>query len=224
VVPHPDDEVLMFGGLIDLQRRRGVTVHVVAVSDGEAANDDAAPLELAEIRRAEQAAALSELAIHADDVVRLGLPDGGVAGHEDVIADAVSRFDDALVVAPWNLDHHTDHEACGRGAELACASSGAALYSGIFWAWQHTDPDRLVHERMIQLRLVGETAERRRAALAHHRSQLSGPDAILDEQALVPLSWDAEYYLAATEPLGLISAEDTEPTDSLIRPGRGLER
>ena len=37
VVPHPDDEALLFGGLIHLQCRRGVRVRILAVTDGEQA-------------------------------------------------------------------------------------------------------------------------------------------------------------------------------------------
>ncbi len=35
VVPHPDDEVLLVGGLIATQRERGVPFHVLGVTDGE---------------------------------------------------------------------------------------------------------------------------------------------------------------------------------------------
>lgn len=37
VVPHPDDEVLIMGGLLARQLDAGASVLVVAVSDGEAA-------------------------------------------------------------------------------------------------------------------------------------------------------------------------------------------
>lgn len=222
VVPHPDDEVLMFGGLIDLQRRRGLPVHIIAVTDGEAAYQREGAPELGAVRRAEHAAALDELGVVGDDVVRLGLPDGGVADNEHIVADAIGDLGDALVVAPWHHDHHTDHEACGRAAATACASSGAARYSGIFWAWWHTDAQRLGDERMVSLHVDARAADRRQAALEHHRSQLDHPAATLDDRALAPLSWRAEYYIGATTPVPRPASSVTE--SSLIRPGRGLER
>ena len=76
VAPHPDDEVLGCGGL--LAQVGGL---VVAVTDGEASHPGSTvhgPGRLAELRRAETAAALAALGRPETVVHRLGHPDGGV--------------------------------------------------------------------------------------------------------------------------------------------------
>ena len=85
------------------------------------------PAALARRRTAETAAALRALGVPAAEVIRLGLPDSDVDGHEDeltaALAPLVAGFDACL--APWDHDLHPDHEAAGRAARRA---GPAALY------------------------------------------------------------------------------------------------
>jgi LmbE family N-acetylglucosaminyl deacetylase len=72
VVPHPDDETLAVGGLIAIQRAKGVDVTIIAVSDGENAYEqNQGP---AELRREEQICALE----------RLGVPRSGMTELRDM--------------------------------------------------------------------------------------------------------------------------------------------
>lgn len=202
VVPHPDDEVLMFGGLIQLQRSRGVDVRVVAVTDGDASYPQIDPERLGSIRRREQGEALSVLGVGDRAVRRLGVPDGAVAEWETAVADAVAELDTAIVVAPWVHDHHCDHEATGRAALRAAAQTGAAIYFGLFWSWTHTDPEQLTHERLLRLPLAPEKVAGRRDAIARHRSQITDDiaPALLSRETLEPLDWTDEYYVIGVEP------------------------
>jgi LmbE family N-acetylglucosaminyl deacetylase len=223
VVPHPDDEVLMFGGLIQTQRRRGVAVHVIAVTDGDASYPDVDSDRLGTIRRGEQERALAKLGVGRGAVHRLGLSDGAVADRYDAIVDAIVGFDAPIVVAPWAHDHHCDHEASGRAALVAGARTGAATYFGLFWSWTHTDPALLAHQRLIRLPLSPELLAGRHAAISEHRSQVTDDiaPALLNEEILEPLDWTDEYYVTNVEP------NDEDRLDrakaSLVRPGRGLE-
>lgn len=66
VAPHPDDEVLGAVGIMALLAAAGVSVRVVAVSDGEASHPHSptiTPAQLAGIRRAEQHLALARLGL-----------------------------------------------------------------------------------------------------------------------------------------------------------------
>jgi len=202
VVPHPDDEVLMFGGLIQLQRSRGVDVHVVAVTDGDASYPQIEAERLGSIRRHEQSEALSVLGVGERDVHRLGVPDGAVTEWEAAVTDAVVELDTAIIVAPWVHDHHCDHEATGRSALRAAARTGAATYFGLFWSWTHTDPERLADERLTRLPLTPELVTGRRDAMARHRSQITDDiaPALLSTQMLEPLDWTDEYYVTGAEP------------------------
>jgi LmbE family N-acetylglucosaminyl deacetylase len=56
-------------------------------------------------------------------VVRLRLPDTGLADHEqelsDILAEQCAGFE--VCLAPWEGDAHADHEAAGRAARRAAA-------------------------------------------------------------------------------------------------------
>lgn len=63
VAPHPDDETLAAGGTISMLVRRGFTVDVVAVTDGEASHPGSrttTPDQRREVRAGEQLRALAE--------------------------------------------------------------------------------------------------------------------------------------------------------------------
>lgn len=203
VVPHPDDEVLMMGGLLARQLDGDQPVTVVAVTDGEAAYPSRPAAPLADARRREQRLALSLLAGSPDrrpEVVRLGLPDGDVAGNEPELARALGALVGrrSLVVAPWAHDHHCDHEAVGRAAAIVAAERSAVLASGLFWAWWRTPPVT----GLRRLAVPDGHRARRRAAVGAHRTQLIGPTAavppVLADPDLAPLAWRHEYYFVGT--------------------------
>lgn len=144
VSPHPDDEVLACGGLIQAALAAGLPVAVVSVTDGEACYPDQPqwPAQrLRQVRRGELRSALAQLgpkiAIHV-----LGLADGAVADAEAALGrqlQAVFGSGD-LVLAPWVHDAHPDHEATGRAALAAATGRGARLLQYPVWAWHWLDP------------------------------------------------------------------------------------
>ncbi|HEY5120093.1 MAG TPA: PIG-L family deacetylase, partial [Acidimicrobiales bacterium] len=74
VSPHPDDEVLGAGGLIQVALSQHVLVEVVAVTDGEASHPRstvATTLNLARVRSAESRVALSRLGWREPLITRL---------------------------------------------------------------------------------------------------------------------------------------------------------
>lgn len=81
IAPHPDDEVLALGGLMQLLARRGCELAIVAVTDGEASHPRALQLtqsQLAELRAREREVALGRLGLgaanreHAETLRALG--------------------------------------------------------------------------------------------------------------------------------------------------------
>ena len=172
IAPHPDDETLGAAGLIAYQRRRGVPVVVIAVTNGEAAYAD--NRGLANRRRAEQEAALAELDVHPHDTIHLNFPDSAVTQHEDELTGLLRLLvePDDIVVAPWCLDPHPDHEACGRAAGFAAERRNATLVSYFFWTWHHNQEDSLAALSLCQLNLDDECRSLKAKALAHHKSQL----------------------------------------------------
>lgn len=198
VVPHPDDEALATGGLIAHHAAAGDRVIVVAVTDGEAAFGDWDADDLATTRRREQDRSLAELGVVPADVVRLCLPDGAVEWHVGHLADALAELVDHhdVLVAPSPWDWHPDHGACGRAARSAAALVGVPTLWSTFWAHHH--PDRLIHHAgpLVRFTLSPGDLERRRRAVACHRSQLGMPgrSPVVRPEQLAHLAEPVEYY------------------------------
>lgn len=198
VVPHPDDEALATGGLIAHHVAAGDRVLVIAVTDGEGAFPDWDGDELAAVRRNEQEAALAELGVDLDEVVRLRLPDASVARHGAQLADTLTAVVDHrdVLVAPSPWDWHADHEACGRAARAAAGRVASRTLWSTFWAHHH--PEHLLqHVRpLFRFSLSTDDAERRARAVACHRSQFGtdGRDAVVRPEQLSHLASPVEYY------------------------------
>ena len=197
ISPHPDDETLGAGGLIAIQRRRGVEVTIVAVTAGEAAYSDS--VGLGEIRRAEQESAVFELGVKSSDVFNLNLADGKVGAFENALKDFVRPLmrPGTLLVAPWSLDPHPDHQACGRVAEQLAETLDINLISYVFWAWHRSRVESLAMLPLFRLELDDQIQAARAAALAHHRSQLEWKTGspILPDYLLDPARRPFETYI-----------------------------
>ncbi len=191
VAPHPDDEVLGAAGLMRQAVAQGLTVEVVAVTDGEASHPGLRrhPSTLRARRRHETLAALGELdldvAIH-----RLTLPDGGVAGREALLLARLTTILDpgALCVSPWRRDGHPDHDATGRASAAACHRTGAVLVEFPVWAWHWATPTSgLPAAALRRLGLSRADQAAKAAAIARFGSQIRPhPDAPDDPVVLPP--------------------------------------
>jgi LmbE family N-acetylglucosaminyl deacetylase len=173
VAAHPDDEVLGAGGLISMLAASRARLRLVAVTDGERSHQGySSPAALARRRATETVAALHALGTRGAEVIRLGLPDSGLADREDELAAAlaplVAGFD--LCLAPWDRDMHPDHEAAGRAARGAAP---AAFYCFPVWMWHWASPadPRVPWDRALRVPLPPRTASRKRAAITCFASQ-----------------------------------------------------
>ena len=197
VAPHPDDETLAAGGLIHALRAAGVAVTVVAATDGERAYGETPGLGA--IREREQAEALAALSVEEESLVRLRLPDSGLAGWEQQIVDGLRPLIEAgtHLVAPWPGDFHPDHEACGRAAETVARERGALLTFYFFWTWHRGTVELLDGRKLVRLPLGPEGMEAKEDALACHASQLQheGGSPILPEDLLWPARLPYEVFL-----------------------------
>ncbi len=208
VSPHPDDEILGCGGLLAMHAAAGRECLVVAVTDGEASHRPLAvpsSAKLAALRRAESAEGLRHLMPRTDNVLRLSLPDGHVAPHEQRLADrlagALRRSD--TVVVPWRFDGHPDHEASARAAVKACAHTGSRLLETPIWMWHWSTPGdtRVPWHRLIALPLPPAVQAQKRSALRAHASQLlpRGADTppVLGEAIVARSRRSREYYFVS---------------------------
>ncbi|WP_428986150.1 PIG-L deacetylase family protein [Streptomyces pyxinae] len=193
VAAHPDDEVLGMGGTLARLVAAGLTVTVVSVTDGEGSHPGStrlAPDRLAELRARELREALGELGAEKAEVVRLGLPDTGVAAHEDWLTEELAALlpDAALCLAPWTGDVHGDHEAAGRAAVAAAreASVRCLLYPVWLWHWARPDDPRVPWERAARLPLPPGALARKRAAVGRFASQIRPLGPAPEDAAVLP--------------------------------------
>ena len=148
VAPHPDDETLATGGLIQQALAARAKVSVVLLTDGDM---NPWPQRVTERkivvtpadrerwgrrRRKEAVAALAQLGLDKGDVVHLGLPDLGlvrmieadVAGAIEPLAAIFRNVRPTLVAAPSLHDTHPDHGAAHVMTSLALSRSGGAVH------------------------------------------------------------------------------------------------
>ena len=212
LAPHPDDETLATGGLLQRAQAAQAEVRVLFVTDGE--NNPwaqrvterrwrigAADRERwGEQRRGEALAALACLGISPWQTGFLGYPDQGIhglllAGDDDLIETLVGelvRFAPTLLVAPALEDLHPDHSALALFVRLAFAR----LATG-----QRRPRERLFivhHEgpldpsgRDARLTLTAEERERKRRAILCHVSQLR-----MRRGALLAFAAEEELFFA----------------------------
>lgn len=145
VSPHPVDEVLGFGGGLGLLAETGTRIRIVAVTEGEASHPESPTTtqrDMVRIRRTEREEALDELGASSVEVVRMGLPDGKIAGAEAELALRLSRlfFGFHICVAPWEGDLHPDYAASGRAAATAANAAGMSLFHYPVWMWHWAEP------------------------------------------------------------------------------------
>ncbi|MGI8755157.1 MAG: PIG-L deacetylase family protein [Acidimicrobiales bacterium] len=173
MAPHPDDETLPIGGTVATWAAAGTSIEVVAVTDGEASHPGAPGL--AERRAEEQRVALAALGVTAPPI-RLRLPDTGVAAHHQLLVTTLSerlvgRGPVTVILAPWELDAHGDHDAVGRAALAAAAQTGATCVRFPVWAWQWATPETFAGLDLRRLPLSPDATRRKTTAVACFPSQ-----------------------------------------------------
>jgi LmbE family N-acetylglucosaminyl deacetylase len=185
--PHPDDEVLAAGTLIQRALARAARVHVTIVTDGDAQSWAQRIVEhrwriragdrdrWGVRRRSESLAGLRALGLPTEAVRFLGVPDRAVTAGLLAAADPVvtalagdlERVRPTLLVVPALADRHPDHSALAVAARLALARSGPAPVV----------LEYLIHGRRpaatIRLAAHGDELARKRAAVLCHGSQIA---------------------------------------------------
>ena len=199
VAPHPDDEVLACGGLMQLLRAQGTRTVLLAVTDGDASHPGSTllpPAKLARLRPNETQAALHALGVHSGDagpmstqILRARLADGQVRAHIDQLQNLLHQLlrPDDVVFVTWRQDGHPDHEACGLAAAMAARACRATLVEMPVWSWHWAAPgdSRLPWRRACRLDLAPDIMQRKRDAVHCFQTQLQG-DSSTGQAAILP--------------------------------------
>jgi LmbE family N-acetylglucosaminyl deacetylase/protein-L-isoaspartate O-methyltransferase len=207
VAAHPDDESLGAGGLVARAVALGIPVTLVCATDGEGSHPDSpshTPADLAQRRSEEGDRAAHELGV-ADPVVRLALPDGGVAAHTEALTttlvDLVGDGRSTVLAATWSEDGHPDHDAVGRAAATAARRTEATLWEYAVWFWHWGGPHDPRADRFRALPLEEHDHAAKQRAIAAHASQvaplstLSGDETLLPPEFLAHFEGAQEWFL-----------------------------
>jgi LmbE family N-acetylglucosaminyl deacetylase len=183
IVPHPDDESLGAGGLIQRAVQGRAACRLVIVSDGNRRKK-------MRIRRAEIARASAHLGLPFSDVVFLDFPDGRLercSGLGSRLLENLRNFAPTTVVTADPMDRHSDHSHLGRlifdllrGAASVRRLWGSLIHFPRFPEPGGFRPELGLHPpafpavpnpRWVSLVLTPEEQARKRAAIAEYRSQ-----------------------------------------------------
>ncbi|MGU3432946.1 PIG-L deacetylase family protein [Actinomycetes bacterium M1A6_2h] len=206
IAPHPDDEILGLGGTAAALAEAGVDVSLVSVTDGGASHPGSPThgrADLERIRRLESISALGELGLPPPH--RLGLPDGGIAQHEDDLEAELTEFigdgePGTWCAATYSGDGHPDHEATGRVAARVAAAAGLTYveYPIWMWHWAVPDDDSVPWNRARTVTLSPEQVSAKRRAVSRFRSQTEDLSSDPADRAVLP-TWVLERLLRETE-------------------------
>ena len=184
IAPHPDDEILMAGGLLAGFRGRETDLLLISATDGEGSHPDSTHWTEHRLRRQrplESRHALQQLDLDLNslDWRRLNLKDGALPRDQAFLVNHLSQLlkPDDLLMTTWRGDGHCDHQALGYAAAQAALARQVQLVEVPVWAWHWAQPDdpRLPWPRAHRVQLDETRLARKRAALAAHVSQLQ-PD------------------------------------------------
>ncbi len=197
--PHPDDETLGCGGTILRKRAAGADVRLVFMTDGAQSHPELmAPDQMRALRAEEAVGAARALGVVREHVHLLGFPDGRLAEHREEggrrVADLLRRVRPDEVYVPYHQDGPPDHLATTDIVQAALRAAGrpATVCEYPIWFWYHWPWTRLEGGKRALLHgaaaglgrfrvllrdfrwyvPVGDLLERKRAALAEHRSQM----------------------------------------------------
>ena len=206
--PHPDDEVLGCGGLLQQLAANGNPIVLIHVTNGTQSHPNSqiySQESLDIIRPQESVKALEVLGIaHQVKTIALDLTDGNVFSQQDQFQQkltSIIRHNDVLVT-PFMQDGHPDHEATGLVVASFAKQYHLACYQVLIWAWHWAKPadNRIPWHHAMRVDLTPEQLQRKIEAIACFESQITadestGTPPILSAQTIARISQHWEVYL-----------------------------
>ena len=183
VAPHPGDEVLACGGLLQSLSTLEHPLQLISITDGSASHpgSDVWPARrLSVIRPQESAEALRRLGmpLHSLKWIRGGFCDDALAASEAQLSQFIARYlqPGDVVFSTWRNDGNDDHDTVGRARAKACSLVGARLYELPIWAWHWPARDgaMIPWHRARKVRLDTWRVARKLHAAHAYASQLAG--------------------------------------------------
>lgn len=170
IAPHPDDEVLMAGGLIQkVKSTRIVTMAVANQSRAEELDDACKILTPNKIE---------SVKIFSNDDMRLR-ESNPMSKAVKFLDNNIDEFAPNIIVIPEN-SHHQDHRYTYEAALAACRPSALTPWLNMIligsYPFSDVYPVKNTNHSYLYVRLGKDEFETKLVALMKHKSQLSGRD------------------------------------------------
>ena len=192
LAPHPDDESLACGVLLQRAREAGARIRVAYVTDGENNPwpqralerkwrlDSADRQRWGEIRRGEAIAALGVLGVDRSEVQFLGLPDQGLtrlllSGSEEMeqqLAECIRQCLPTHILVPDLADTHPDHSAISLVLETVVQNFSTPANQFSIWNFLVHGHSAIYFQRAAAFPQTPAEKARKLAAIACHQTQL----------------------------------------------------
>lgn len=208
--PHPDDDILAAGGLLQKINNKGIEYRIVFLTDGENNPWPQRALEKhwhisledkqrwGRKRRQEALNALSILGIGTQQSTFLGLPDQGITDllchHDseaiDKITQEIASWNPSVIILPSPFDLHPDHNAFALLFELALQRANLTHEPRLLYFLIHSKP--VCYGDRIDIELNRYEVEAKRNALMAHESQM-----VLSKKRFLSYVRKNEYFYQA---------------------------
>lgn len=209
VAPHPDDEILGCGGLMQQLVAQNCTIMILAVTNGTQSHPGSSkytPDQLNLMRPQESLAALDWLGIaeHSQRIA-LDLTDGQVHLQTSQLWQCLSHIVQAedILVCSYARDGHPDHEAVGKTVQAFAEAQQLACLQVLIWAWHWAVPmdQRIDWQQAKIYPLTDEQLIKKQQAIMAFKTQIetdesTGNAPILSSSTINRLLMPYEVYLS----------------------------
>lgn len=200
--PHPDDETLGCGGTVLRKRDLGAEVHVVYLTDGSRSHEQMPPAELKAMRHGEALEACASLGVPGSMVHFLDFEDGRLQESAGPAVARIKELLEAIapeeVFVTHRMERPPDHFTANQVVRRAVAEWGRPtvvweypIWGWDRWPWLEPRPGARGHPWSTVKAIregwrtslgllvdcncavdVGQVLDRKKSALAKHRSQV----------------------------------------------------
>lgn len=143
IAPHPDDEIIGCGGLIQKFVAQGLNIHIVFMTGGEKSHQGCCDIDattLAKIRRTQAKEINTQFGVKPENLHFLSYPDGGIEEeHEETmrLRELVNKIHPTTIFVPHWGEGWTDHTNTRIIGKKLAKEIDAQVYEYCVWMWYY---------------------------------------------------------------------------------------
>lgn len=209
VAPHPDDEVLGCGGLMQQLVEENCRIIILAATNGTQSHPHStkySQAQLNDLRPQETLDALNSLGVsdHSERIA-LNLMDGQIHLQTEQLKQALSRIvqPEDILICSYAFDGHPDHEAVGKTVQAFAKAHQLMCLHVLIWAWHWAEPldPRIDWSKAKAYTLTEQQLIKKHQSVMQFKTQLeadesTGNSAVLSSSAISRLLMPYEVYLS----------------------------